>query len=125
MTRITRRQFASIADGFWPIVVGRGSTVNDLQTTGKLSQVSREVLDIMWTVQREDGGWNWPHCDYAQMEIDGHYGVTVAALATGIAAAELEFLDSALCRCNFSIDFYFRLVLPQNPNPTSLGTTHD
>ena len=72
-------------DGFWTIVVGTGLAMNDSQTTGKLSDVGREVLDMMWTVQREDGGWNWPDCDYAPMEIDDHYGVTVAALATGIA----------------------------------------
>ena len=71
--------------GFWPIVVGAGLTLHDAQTTGKLSEVAREVLDIMWTVQREDGGWKWPDCDYAPMEIDDHYGVTIAALAVGIA----------------------------------------
>ncbi len=73
------------SQGFWPIVVGAGLTINDAQATGKLSQVAREVLDIMWTVQRDDGGWNWPDCDYAPMEIDDHYGVTIAALAVGIA----------------------------------------
>ncbi len=73
------------AQGFWPIVVGTGLTFNDLQHTGKLSDVSREVLDIMWTVQRKDGGWRWPDCDYAPIEIDDHYGVTVAALTIGIA----------------------------------------
>jgi len=73
------------SQGFWPVVVGTGLTLNDIQTTGKLSDVSREVLDIMWTVQREDGGWKWPHCDYAPLEIDDHYGVTLAALAVGIA----------------------------------------
>ncbi len=72
-------------DGFWTIVVGTGLAMNDLQTTGKLSSVARDVLDMMWTVQRKDGGWNWPDCDYAPMEIDDHYGVTVAALATGNA----------------------------------------
>lgn len=75
----------TVAQGFWPIVVGTGLTLNDAQTTGKLSEVAREVLDIMWTVQREDGGWNWPDCDYAPMEIDDHYGVTIAALTVGIA----------------------------------------
>ncbi len=74
------------AQGFWPIVVGTGLSFNDLQTSGQLSPVAREVLDIMWTVQREDGGWNWPHCDYAPMEIDDHYGVTLATLAVGCAA---------------------------------------
>ena len=73
------------SQGFWPIVVGTGLTLNDVQTTGQLSDVSREVLDIMWTVQRADGGWKWPDCDYAPLEIDDHYGVTVAALTVGIA----------------------------------------
>ncbi|MEO8494130.1 MAG: squalene--hopene cyclase [Planctomycetota bacterium] len=71
--------------GFWPVVVGAGLTFNDAQTTGKLSDVAREVLDIVWTVQREDGGWKWPDCDYAPIEIDDHYGVTIAALTVGIA----------------------------------------
>jgi squalene-hopene/tetraprenyl-beta-curcumene cyclase len=73
------------AQGFWPIVVGTGLTLNDVQTTGKLSDVARDVLDIMWTVQREDGGWRWPDCDYAPLEIDDHYGVTLAALTVGLA----------------------------------------
>lgn len=73
------------AAGFWPIVVGTGLTFHDAQTTGKHSDVAREVLDMMWTVQRKDGGWNWPHCDYAPMEIDDHFGVTIAALTVGIA----------------------------------------
>ncbi|QDS94019.1 hypothetical protein FF011L_27960 [Roseimaritima multifibrata] len=71
--------------GFWAIVVAAGLTFNDLQTTGKLSPVAKDVLDMLWTAQREDGGWNWPDCDYAPMEIDDHYGVTVAALTVGIA----------------------------------------
>lgn len=71
--------------GFWPIVVGAGLTFNDLQTTGKLSPVAREVLDMMWGAQREDGGWRWPDCDYAPLEIDDHYGATMAALIVGIA----------------------------------------
>jgi squalene-hopene/tetraprenyl-beta-curcumene cyclase len=73
------------AQGFWTIVVGAGLTWNDAQMTGHLSPVAREVLDLMWTVQREDGGWKWPDCNYAPMEIDDHYGVTVAALAVGLA----------------------------------------
>lgn len=71
--------------GFWTIVVGAGLTFNDLQTTGKLSNVSREVLDLMWTTQRADGGWRWPDCNYAPMELDEHYGATLAAVIVGIA----------------------------------------
>ncbi len=80
----------SEAAGFWPIVVGTGLTFNDVQTTGRLSDVAKDVLDMMWTVQRADGGWNWPHCDYAPMEIDDHYGVTVAALTIGIAPDDYQ-----------------------------------
>jgi squalene-hopene/tetraprenyl-beta-curcumene cyclase len=71
--------------GFWTIVVGTGLTFNDLQTTRKLSPAARESLDLMWTLQRKDGAWNWPDCNYAPMEIDDHYGATIAALTVGIA----------------------------------------
>ncbi len=73
------------SQGFWPIVIATGLTFNDIQTNQKLSPVARDVLDIMWTVQREDGGWRWPDCDYAPLEIDDHYGVTVAALTVSVA----------------------------------------
>jgi squalene-hopene/tetraprenyl-beta-curcumene cyclase len=73
------------SQGFWPIVVGTGLMLNDLQTTGQMSEVGGEVLDLIWTVQRADGGWRWPHCDYAPLEIDDHYGATLAALTIGIA----------------------------------------
>ncbi len=85
--------------GFWPIVVGTGLTFNDVQTTGKLSDVARDVLDMMWKVQREDGGWNWPHCDYAPMEIDDHYGVTVAALTVGVAPGDYAKTPQSLGAC--------------------------
>lgn len=71
--------------GFWPIVIGTGLAFHDVQTTGRLSQTTRDVLDMMWSVQREDGAWNWPDCDYAPMEIDDHYGATLAALTVGVA----------------------------------------
>ncbi|MCA9134692.1 MAG: terpene cyclase/mutase family protein [Planctomycetales bacterium] len=87
------------SQGFWPVVVASGLTFNDVQTTGKLSQVARDVLDMMWTVQREDGGWKWPDCNYAPMEIDEHFGVTLAALTVGIAPdgyAETETAQKGL-----------------------------
>ncbi len=75
----------STNQGFWPIVVATGLVFNDLQTTGELNSVTRDVLDFLWTSQREDGSWRWPDCDYAPLEIDDHYGVTLAALTVGIA----------------------------------------
>jgi squalene-hopene/tetraprenyl-beta-curcumene cyclase len=39
----------------------------------------------MWLVQQEDGGWNWLKCDWPPMESDDDYGVTLAAIAVGVA----------------------------------------
>ena len=86
--KVRWQKTAPTGAAFWPIVVGTGLTFNDAQTTGKHSDAAREVLDLMWTVQRADGGWNWPHCDYVPMEIDDHYGVTVAARTVGIAPGD-------------------------------------
>jgi squalene-hopene/tetraprenyl-beta-curcumene cyclase len=67
------------------VVVATGLAFNDRQTTGKLHPTTRKALDLMWTVQREDGGWNWLMCGWPPMEVDEHYGVTLAALAVGLA----------------------------------------
>ena len=68
-----------------PVVVGAALAFNDAQTTGALSDTTRKTLDLMWTTQGEDGAWNLAKCGWAPMEIDDYYGVTLAALATGVA----------------------------------------
>jgi squalene-hopene/tetraprenyl-beta-curcumene cyclase len=67
------------------VVVAAGLAFNDLQTTGKLNPITRQTLQVMWEYQREDGGWTWRNDGYPPTEYDEHYGVTLAALATGIA----------------------------------------
>ena len=82
-----------------PVVVGAALAFNDAQTTGALSDTTRKTLDLMWTTQGENGAWNWAKCGWAPMEIDDHYGVTLAALATGIAPggyAETETAKAGL-----------------------------
>ena len=72
----------------WPAEVVMTATVlafSDAQTTGKLHAVTRQALDRMWTVQREDGGFDWLDCDWPPMESDDYFGVPMAALAAGIA----------------------------------------
>lgn len=60
--------------------------INDAATTKALHPLTRQALDRMWTVQREDGDWKWPtRCRWPPMESDEHYGVTLAAIATGSA----------------------------------------
>jgi squalene-hopene/tetraprenyl-beta-curcumene cyclase len=58
---------------------------NDSLTTKKLHPVTRTALDRMWTVQQKDGGIRWLKLNQPPMEFDDHYGVTLAALAVGIA----------------------------------------
>jgi squalene-hopene/tetraprenyl-beta-curcumene cyclase len=58
---------------------------NDSLTTKKLHPTTRTALDRMWTVQRKDGGISWLLCKWPPMENDDHYGVTLAALAVGVA----------------------------------------
>jgi squalene-hopene/tetraprenyl-beta-curcumene cyclase len=58
---------------------------NDKLTTGKLHRVTKTALDRMWTVQRKDGGISWLLCKWPPMENDDHYGVTLAAIAVGVA----------------------------------------
>ena len=58
---------------------------NDASTTGQLHASARTALDRMWTVQKEDGGFSWLKCDWPPMESDDHYGVTLAAIAVGVA----------------------------------------
>lgn len=67
------------------IATGAALAFNDAATTKTLHPLTRTALDRMWTVQREDGGFTWIKCNWPPMEHDDHYGVTLAALAVGIA----------------------------------------
>lgn len=72
----------------WPaevVATAAALAFNDARTTGKLHPTTRAALERMWTVQREDGGFDWLKCNWPPMEIDDHYGVTLAAIGVGIA----------------------------------------
>jgi squalene-hopene/tetraprenyl-beta-curcumene cyclase len=68
---------------------------NDWQTTKRLHPTTKIALDRMWTIQRPDGGWNWYKCGWPPMESDDHYGVTLAALAVGVAPDGYAKTDAA------------------------------
>lgn len=78
-----------------PVVVGTALAFNDAQTTGELSAITRSTLDEMWKSQREDGSWDWAKCGWAPMEIDDHFGVTLAALSVGIAPGNYAETEAA------------------------------
>lgn len=58
---------------------------NDSLNGENLHDATKTALDRMWTLQRDDGGWDWLKCDWPPMESDDHYGATLAAIAVGIA----------------------------------------
>jgi squalene-hopene/tetraprenyl-beta-curcumene cyclase len=68
---------------------------NDAHTTKKLHPLTRTALDRMWTVQKKDGGFSWLNLNQPPMEFDDHYGVTLAALAVGVAPEDYAQTEQA------------------------------
>ena len=65
---------------------------NDAYGSGRLHDVTRQALDRMWTLQRDDGGFKWIHDNTAPSELDDHYGVTIALI--GVGAAPDSYADT-------------------------------
>lgn len=59
--------------------------IHDARTTGKLHDLTRKALDRMWTLQHEDGSWDWLKCDWPPYEHDDYYGAVFAAVGVGHA----------------------------------------
>jgi squalene-hopene/tetraprenyl-beta-curcumene cyclase len=59
---------------------------DDARSGGKLQPSTRQTLRHMWGLQKPHGGWNPLGCgEVLPPETDGHYTVTLAALAAGVA----------------------------------------
>src|SRR6266540_220768 len=67
------------------IVTGAMLAMDDAGTTGTLSPITRQVLDRMWTLQRQDGGWYWLMAVSQPFETSEYYGNALAAVAAGMA----------------------------------------
>ena len=68
---------------------------NDRLVSGKLHPLTREALDRIWQVQREDGGFDWLKCGWPPMESDDDYGAALAALAVSAAPGEYSRTEQA------------------------------
>ena len=86
---------------------------NDAATNNKLHPLTKTALDRMPTLQREDGGWNWLKCNWPPMESDDHYGVTLAAIAIGVAPQ--NYAQSETAQKTLS---GIRRYLKKSPPPT-------
>ena len=87
--------------------------INDALTTNQLSDTARTALDRMWTLQREDGGFDWLKCGWPPMEIDDDYGIAIAAIAAG--SAPENYAQSEVAMEGVS---NLRKYLSKNPPPT-------
>jgi squalene-hopene/tetraprenyl-beta-curcumene cyclase len=67
------------------IVTGAMLAMDDAGTTGTLAPLTRQVLDRMWTLQRQDGGWYWLMAVSQPFETSEYYGSALAAVAAGMA----------------------------------------
>jgi squalene-hopene/tetraprenyl-beta-curcumene cyclase len=59
--------------------------LQDAMTTGKLHPLTRKALDRMWTLQKDNGAWDWLKCGWPPLEHDDYYGVVYVAVAVGHA----------------------------------------
>ena len=59
--------------------------INDATTTGKLHPTTRQALERIWTLQREDGGFTWLKCNWPPYEHDDYFGAVFVALGVGLA----------------------------------------
>ncbi len=87
--------------------------LNDAATSEKLHPASRAALDRMWTLQRDDGGFDWLKCNWPPMESDDHYGATMAAIAAGAAPGNYAAGDEAQIGLARLRDYF-----AANPPPT-------
>jgi squalene-hopene/tetraprenyl-beta-curcumene cyclase len=93
---------------------------NDASTSDKLHPTTRKALDRMWTLQREDGGFDWLKSDQPPSEIDDHYGVTMAAIGAGVAPE--HYADTPQARAGLDkIRKYLVAHPPENLHHRAMG----
>jgi squalene-hopene/tetraprenyl-beta-curcumene cyclase len=94
------------------IALAAALALHDTQKGQGLQPATRQALDRMWELQRNDGSWPWNKTRLAPLEYDDYFGVVVAALAAGHAPdgyAKTEAARQGASR--------MRSYLRQNPPP--------
>lgn len=121
--RIVRQFAEDMVEKRWPekgprwdaevVMTGVILALHDRATTGKLHPLTRQALDRIWTVQRDDGGFDWLKCEWPPMESDDHFGATMAAI--GAAAAPEAYANSTQAAAGLE---KLRGYLRREPAPT-------
>lgn len=87
--------------------------LQDAFTTGKLHPLTRKALDRMWTLQQDNGAWDWLKCGWPPLEHDDYYGVVYVAIAVGHAPDKYAETPQA----KKGLDG-FRKFFRNNPSPS-------
>jgi squalene-hopene/tetraprenyl-beta-curcumene cyclase len=75
-----------VSEGVTEVVaIAATLALHDAQSTGKLHPRTRQALDRMWELQRQDGCWPWNKTGLAPLEHDDYFGAVYAALGVGHA----------------------------------------
>jgi len=69
--------------------------VHDAKTTRELHPLTLKALEKMWTLQRPDGAWSWPKCDWPPLEHDDYFGATYVAIGVGTAPGDYARSEGA------------------------------
>jgi squalene-hopene/tetraprenyl-beta-curcumene cyclase len=85
---------------------------HDAQSGGQLHPRTRQALERMWELQREDGSWTWNKTGLAPFEHDIYYGAVYAAV--GVGHAPEGYAQSDAARVGVS---RLRRYLQNNPPP--------
>jgi len=89
-----------------------GLAYNDAQQGKPLHAISRQALDKMWTVQREDGGIQWISCGWPPFELDDEYGATMMALAVSVAPDHYADSEAAKAGIEKLKQYFVKTPLP-------------
>ena len=68
---------------------------NDAATAKSLHPSTRKALDRIWTLQQENGSWNWLKAKLPPFEYDDYYGAVLAAVGVSVAPDGYAESDSA------------------------------
>lgn len=82
----------------WPAEVVASAwalAFNDAATTQTLHPATKAALERMWTVQRDDGGFDWLKCGWPPSELDDEYGAVLALVAVGVAPENYRDTETA------------------------------
>jgi squalene-hopene/tetraprenyl-beta-curcumene cyclase len=72
----------------------------DAQTAGRLHPLTRKALDRIWTLQRDDGSWNWLKFNNQPAEADDFFGVVIDAI--GVGAAPEAYAETPAARAGLA-----------------------